>query len=99
MIKTLSTDEFDKISIKPEHNINVNFISNSGFWIFYVILNLSILYFLSLFHINTNVYWTIYSGIYQFLSFFFLHLIKGAALQNSYTDGKYDKLTFWEQMR
>ena len=80
-------------------NPNTAPFQRKRFWFFYVFL---IVGFVSFFHflgVKPNVYWTITNIVHSIITFVFMHWVKGSPLESSYyPQGKYDKLTFWEQL-
>eukprot|EP00695_Tsukubamonas_globosa_P003397 TRINITY_DN610_c0_g1_i1.p1 TRINITY_DN610_c0_g1~~TRINITY_DN610_c0_g1_i1.p1 ORF type:complete len:160 (-),score=23.33 TRINITY_DN610_c0_g1_i1:99-578(-) len=68
-------------------------------WIFYIIaLFISRAIVGALFSTTSAHAWTVVNVAHAFCSFYLLHWIKGVPIEGSDSQGKYDKLTFFEQI-
>lgn len=76
-------------------NKNTNWLSSTGAWAFYVSLIALLWLIISLF-VDPGLAWTWVHVIHGVLSFYLLHWVKGSPIDAD--QGKYDRLTFWEQL-
>jgi len=79
----------------PGVNKNTNWLNSTGAWAFYAGLIALLWLILSLFA-DPGIAWTWVHVIHGLLSFYLLHWVKGSPIDVD--QGKYDKLTFWEQL-
>ncbi|KAK9820155.1 hypothetical protein WJX72_006751 [[Myrmecia] bisecta] len=76
-------------------NKNVEWINAPGAWTFYVAIVLFGWLVLSLF-LDGGLAWTFVHLLHGILTFYLFHWKKGSPIDMD--QGKYDKLTFWEQL-
>jgi hypothetical protein len=90
-----AADEIEQVDLNP----NTKLISDKNFWFFYLVLLfcvISILYFTGM---NHSLIWTIVNVLHSIITFILMHWLKGSPIEGVLeTQGKYDKLTFWEQI-
>jgi len=83
---------------KPE-NKSTSWIRGTGAWITYVLAIIVFRLFLSAFFLSPVVAWTTWNVSHAVVTFFLFHWLKGVTFTDEEThDGKYDKLTLWEQI-
>mmetsp|Transcript_32319 Transcript_32319/g.91633 ORF Transcript_32319/g.91633 Transcript_32319/m.91633 type:complete len:162 (-) Transcript_32319:223-708(-) len=88
----------EKLSRSESHvllNKNTTWLSDSGAWTFYLsLIFLSYCTACTLF--DTGLAWTYTHLAHSAITFYFFHWNKGSPMQED--QGKYDNLTFWEQL-
>lgn len=76
-------------------NKNTNWIDSRGAWSFYLgLVGLSWLVFSTF--VDTGLAWTYVHLVHGVISYYLLHWSKGSPIESD--QGKYDQLTFWEQL-
>ena len=87
---------------ESEINPNTEWMNYGSFWIYYFsmifLLHFVIKFFLWLIGINSNYSWTIIHFILTFILYFVFHYNRGVPFWMTQDAGKYDNLTFWEQI-
>ncbi|KAL0488359.1 hypothetical protein AKO1_008782 [Acrasis kona] len=99
MARLDSNNHTDDYSSIVNTNPNTAFVTRKRFWFFYMFL-LTIFY-LVVHVIGTpaGVSWTVINILHTFVSFLLLHWLKGSPIESGdFSQGIYDKLTFWEQI-
>lgn len=76
-------------------NKNVEWINSTGAWAFYIALIFAGWAVTCLF-VDPGMAWTYVHLVHGVASYFLLHWFKGSPIDMD--QGKYDKLTFWEQL-
>mmetsp|Transcript_5985 Transcript_5985/g.17135 ORF Transcript_5985/g.17135 Transcript_5985/m.17135 type:complete len:170 (-) Transcript_5985:514-1023(-) len=89
-----STASFTTAPRPPGINKNTNWLSSPGSWAFYSGLIVFGWLLLSLF-MDGGIAWTWIHIIHSIITFYVFHWMKGSPVDSD--QGKYDKLTFWEQ--
>jgi cobalamin synthase len=77
-------------------NKNVNWLNLPGVWTWYIALVLLGWLLLSALADDAGLAWTYIHLVHGVVSFYLLHWTKGSPAQED--QGKYDALTFWEQI-
>jgi len=73
----------------------VEWINANGAWTFYITL-IVLSWLLCSLYVDSGMAWTYVHLGHGLLSYYLLHWNKGSPIQSD--QGKYDKLTFWEQL-
>ncbi|WZN66249.1 ORMDL domain-containing protein [Chloropicon roscoffensis] len=89
------TKTLQKSASSPQLNANVEWVNGTAFWTFYVTIVLALWLCLSIL-VPIGLAWTYANLIHNAVSFYLLHWKKGTPVY--YDQGKYDHLTFWEQI-
>lgn len=76
-------------------NKNTNWLSSTGAWAFYVGL-IALLWLLVSLFVDPGLAWTWVNIIHGVGTFYLFHWVKGSPIDAD--QGKYDRLTFWEQL-
>jgi len=79
----------------PQLNANVEWANGAAFWTFYVSIVFASWLCLSCV-VRVGMAWTYVNIIHNAVTFYLLHWKKGSPVY--YDQGKYDHLTFWEQI-
>lgn len=77
-------------------NRNVNWLSYPGFWAFYIGLIVTSWLLISALVDDSGLAWTYVHLLHGAVTYYFLHWTKGSHVPED--QGKYDLLTFWEQI-
>ncbi|QDZ23545.1 ORMDL domain-containing protein [Chloropicon primus] len=84
-----------RIESSPQLNANVEWVNRKSFWTFYVTIVL-VLWLMVSTAVPIGLAWTYVNLIHNSVTFYLLHWKKGTPVY--YDQGKYDHLTFWEQV-
>jgi len=76
-------------------NKNTSWLSGEGAWAFYILL-LVLAYLTVCTFVDAGLAWTYTHLAHSAVTFYFFHLSKGSPFPED--QGKYDNLTFWEQL-
>eukprot|EP01027_Heterolobosea_sp_BB2_P027433 GEZU01042828.1.p1 GENE.GEZU01042828.1~~GEZU01042828.1.p1 ORF type:complete len:124 (+),score=27.20 GEZU01042828.1:143-514(+) len=80
-------------------NRNTEWTKRISFRVFYVFLIFMFEIFVSFLGFDRQTSWTITNFVHCGFTFIFFHWLKGSPLNTIIDDqGKFDKLTFWEQL-
>eukprot|EP01080_Neovahlkampfia_damariscottae_P011000 gene11000-3705_t len=80
-------------------NPNTVAISGIGFWMWYIVTIFFFIFLFVLIGTPKEVIFSIINLLHAFITFFFLHWLKGSPFPDDFhAPGKYDKMTFWEQI-
>mmetsp|Transcript_24980 Transcript_24980/g.30213 ORF Transcript_24980/g.30213 Transcript_24980/m.30213 type:complete len:159 (+) Transcript_24980:184-660(+) len=94
-MRSPSKQSFPRVASKVEINNNVSWLNYPGIWTSYVTLTfISYVLFAGL--IEPERAWTAVHLCHSVLTFGTFHWLKGAPFSEE--QGKWDKITFWEQM-
>jgi len=85
-----------------EMNKNTEWLGQKGFWAFYVILLFLLRLFigpmLTVLSLSDGFAWFIIHCMHTAITFVILHWLKGSPFWLTEDQGRYDNLTFWEQI-
>jgi hypothetical protein len=79
-------------------NQNVSWINDRGTWPFYIFTLALLRFACFVFGLQSDVAWTIVLVCHSLATYWIFHLKRGLLLSWENTNGKYDKMTYWEQI-
>eukprot|EP00755_Sulcionema_specki_P013549 Sspe_Gene.54245::Locus_29947_Transcript_1_1_Confidence_1.000_Length_649::g.54245::m.54245 len=79
-------------------NPMTQWLHSYNFWVLYILTIAMLRLFLWVLVADPAVGWTITSVVHSILSYVFLHWLKGAPIGDLSIRGRYDHMTFWEQI-